>query len=76
MEIDRELDDDLNLRPGGVTRGKWSIFGWEGRGVVCGYLSLQGGSPHLCRLSTVHSESLCKYLNCTDHMLALCDPVN
>jgi hypothetical protein len=22
----------VNLRPGGATRGKWSIIGWEGRG--------------------------------------------
>jgi hypothetical protein len=35
MEIDRELDDDLNLRSIGANRGKWSIFGWKGRRVVC-----------------------------------------
>jgi hypothetical protein len=39
---------DLNLRPGGATREKQSIIGWEGRGVVCGYSTLQGGSPRLC----------------------------
>jgi hypothetical protein len=69
MEIDRELDDDLNLRPGGASIGKWSIFGWEGRGVVCGYLSLS-------QLRTIHSGTLSKYLNCTDCMLALWDPEN
>jgi hypothetical protein len=35
----------LNLRPGGATSGKWSIIGWEGRGVACGYSRLQGSSP-------------------------------
>jgi hypothetical protein len=29
------MDDDLDLRPGGAIRGKQSIFGWDGRGVVC-----------------------------------------
>jgi hypothetical protein len=33
-------NDDLNLRPGGATRGRRSIFEWEGRGVVCGYSRL------------------------------------
>jgi hypothetical protein len=45
METGRELDDDLNLRPGEATRGKWIIFGWEGQGVDCGYLRIQGSSP-------------------------------
>jgi hypothetical protein len=35
----------FNLKPGGATSGKWSIIKWEGRGVICGYLRLQGGSP-------------------------------
>jgi hypothetical protein len=76
MEIDRELDDVLNLRPCGANRGNWSIFGWEGRGVVCRYSRLQGGSPHMRRLMIVRSGTLSKYLNCTDRMLALWDPVN
>jgi hypothetical protein len=71
MEIDREWDDDLNLRLGEATRGKRSIFGWEGWGVVCGYLMPQGGSPHLCRLMTIRSGTLSKHLNCIDRMLAL-----
>jgi hypothetical protein len=75
MEIDREWDVDLNLSPGKTTRGKRSIFGWEGRGVVCGYSMPQGGSPHLCRLMTIHSGTLSKHLNCTDRMLALWDLV-
>jgi hypothetical protein len=29
IEIDRVLDDDLNLRSRRVNREKWSIFGWE-----------------------------------------------
>jgi hypothetical protein len=48
-KIGRELDDDdLNLRPSGANRRKWSIFGWEGRGEGCGYSRLQGGSPRMC----------------------------
>jgi hypothetical protein len=70
------LDDYLNLRPGGADMGKWSIFGWEGWGVVCEYSMLQGGSPNLCRLRTVHSGTLSEHLICTDRMLALWDPVN
>jgi hypothetical protein len=50
--------DDLNLRPGGATREKWSIIGWDGRGVLYGYSRLHGASPLLCRLSTVHSGPL------------------
>jgi hypothetical protein len=76
MEIDRGLDDDVILRPDGTTRGKCSIFGWKGRGVVCGYSRLQGGSPHLCWLRTIHSGTLSKYLNCTECMLILWFPVN
>jgi hypothetical protein len=76
MEIDRELGGDLNLRSSGETREKWSIFGWEGRGVVCGYLRLQDGSPRLCRLRTIHNRTMSKYLNCTDRMLVIWDPVN
>jgi hypothetical protein len=36
------LLDVLNLRQGGATRGKRSIFRWE---VICGYFKLHGGSP-------------------------------
>jgi hypothetical protein len=75
MEIDREWDGDSNLRSGEATRGKRSIFGWEGRGVVCGYSMPQGGSPHLCRLMTIRSGTLSKHLNCTNRMLALWDLV-
>jgi hypothetical protein len=71
MEIVRDLDDDLNLRRDAATRGKCCIFGWEGRGVDCGYSRLQGGSPRLCWLRTIRSGTLSKYLNCTGHMLAL-----
>jgi hypothetical protein len=56
------MNDDLNLRPGGATRGKWSIIGWEGRGEGCGYLRLQGGSRRLCRLRTVRSGLLNEHL--------------
>jgi hypothetical protein len=66
----------FNLRPGGTTRGNWSIFRWEGWEEGCGYSRLQGGSPWLCRLRTIHSGTLNKYLNYTDLMLALWDPVN
>jgi hypothetical protein len=62
VKIDREWNDDLNLRPGGTTRGNQSIFVWEGRGVVCGYSELQGGSPRLCRLRTIHSGPLNEHL--------------
>jgi hypothetical protein len=48
MEIVRELIDDLNFRLGGTSRGKWSIFRWEGRRVICGYSRLQVGSPRQC----------------------------
>jgi hypothetical protein len=34
----------------------------KGRGVVCRYSRLQGGSPHLCRLRIIHSESLNEHL--------------
>jgi hypothetical protein len=44
VKIGKEWIDDFNLRPGGATRRKWGIFRWEGRGVVCGYSELQGGS--------------------------------
>jgi hypothetical protein len=64
------------LRPSGSTRGKWSIFRWEGQGEGCGYSRLQSGSPHLCQLRNVCSGTLSKYLSYTDHMLALWDPVN
>jgi hypothetical protein len=70
------MDDDINLRPGGATSGKCSIFWWEGRGVVCRYSELQGGSPCLCQLRTVRSGTLSELSICTDRMLALWDPVN
>jgi hypothetical protein len=62
VKIDREWNDDLNFRSDGTTRGKRSIFRWEGRGVVCGYSELEGGSPRLCRLRTVHSGPLNEHL--------------
>jgi hypothetical protein len=62
VKIDREWNDDLNFRPVGTTRGKCSIFRWEGRGVVCGYSELEGGSPHLCILRTIHSGPLNEHL--------------
>jgi hypothetical protein len=55
-------NDDLNLRMGGATRGKRSMFVREGRGVVYGYSRLQGSSPRLCRLKTVHSGPLNEHL--------------
>jgi hypothetical protein len=42
----------FNLRPDEAIRGKWSINGWECRGVESVYSRLQGGSPCLCRLRT------------------------
>jgi hypothetical protein len=57
-----EWNVNLNLRPGGTTRRNGCIIEWEGRGVVCGYSRLQGGSPCLCRLRTVHSGPLNEYL--------------
>jgi hypothetical protein len=56
------MDDGLNLRLGEVTRGKWSIIGWEEWGVVCEYSRLQGGRPRLCQLRTVHSGPLNEHL--------------
>jgi hypothetical protein len=41
-----------NLGPGGASRGKESIIGWEGWGMESGYSRLQGCSPHLCQLTT------------------------
>jgi hypothetical protein len=41
---------------------KWSIIGWEGYGVVRGYLRLQGGSPRLYRLRAIHSRPLNEHL--------------
>jgi hypothetical protein len=41
-----------------------------------GYSRLQGCSLRLCRLRTVRSGTLNEHLICTDHMLALWDPVN
>jgi hypothetical protein len=32
LKFGKEWIDDLNLRPGGATREKWSIFRWESRG--------------------------------------------
>jgi hypothetical protein len=55
-------NDDLNLISDGATREKRSIFGWEGQGVVVGYLRLQGGSPCLCRLTTIHTGPLIEHL--------------
>jgi hypothetical protein len=62
VTIDRKWNDGLNLRPGGTTRGKWSIFEWECQGEGCGYSRLPGGSPRLCRLSTIHSGPLNEHL--------------
>jgi hypothetical protein len=56
------MNDVLNLRPGGATREKRSIIGWEGQRVECGYSRLQGGSPRLCWLRTIHSGSLNEHL--------------
>jgi hypothetical protein len=66
----------FNLRSGGETRGKQSIFSWEGQRERCGYSRLQGGSPRLCQLRTVCSGTLSKYLKCTTRMLTLWDPIN
>jgi hypothetical protein len=30
LKFGKEWIDNLNLRPGGATRGKQSIIGWEG----------------------------------------------
>jgi hypothetical protein len=62
LKFDREWNDDLNLRPSGATKEKQSIFRWEGRGVVCGYLRLQGGSLRLCRLRTIRIGLLSEHL--------------
>jgi hypothetical protein len=62
VKIGREWNDDLNWRPGEATRRKQSIFRWKGRGVVRGYLKVQGGSPCLCKLRTVSSEALSDHL--------------
>jgi hypothetical protein len=61
LKLDREWIDELNLRPGRATRGKWSISGWEGRGEERGYSELQGGSPCLCRLRTVPNGTLSEH---------------
>jgi hypothetical protein len=47
------VDENLNLRSGEATRGKWRILDGKGE---CGLMSdskLQGSSPCLCRLRTV-----------------------
>jgi hypothetical protein len=50
---------------------------WMGRSRrAMWYSRLQGGSPRLCRLRTVHSGTLSKYLNWTDHMMTFLDLVN
>jgi hypothetical protein len=66
----------LNLRPDGATRGKWSIIGWEGRWVVCGYSRLQGGSPCLCWLRIVRSGPLNEYLIMYWSHVGFMGPVN
>jgi hypothetical protein len=48
-----------NLRPDGVTRGKWRILNGK---VASGLMSdseLQGGSPRLCRLRTASVVPCC-----------------
>jgi hypothetical protein len=62
VKIVREWIHDVNLRPDGATRVKQSVFGWDGRGVVCGYLELQGGSLRLCLLRTICSGPLNEHL--------------
>jgi hypothetical protein len=39
-----------------------NIIRWDGQGVVCGYLRLQGGNLHLCRLRTIRSRLLNEHL--------------
>jgi hypothetical protein len=52
------------------------MFEWEVCGVVCVYLRLQGGNPHLCWLMTICNGTLSEHLISTDRMLALWDLVN
>jgi hypothetical protein len=40
LKFGKEWIDDLNVRPNGAIRGKWSIFGWEGWREGCGYSRL------------------------------------
>jgi hypothetical protein len=76
VKIGKECNDGLNLRPGGATRGKWSIIGWQGWGERCGYSRLQGGSPACVDwgLFIVHPwMGIWLYTDC---MLDLWGPVN
>jgi hypothetical protein len=47
-----KVDENLNPRPGGAIREKWRILDGKGESGLMSYSELQGGSPHLCRLST------------------------
>jgi hypothetical protein len=40
LKFGKEWIDGLNLKPGGASSGKQSIFGWKGQGAVCGYSEL------------------------------------
>jgi hypothetical protein len=66
----------FKLRPGGTTRGKRSIIGWEGQGEGCGYLRLQGYSPTCVNCGPFVVDHWTSIWLCTDHMLDLWDPVN
>jgi hypothetical protein len=48
-----KVDENLNMRPGGVIRGKWRILDGKDESALMLDSELQGGSPHLCRLRTV-----------------------
>jgi hypothetical protein len=50
--VDYKVDENLNPRPGGETRGKWRILDGKGESALISDSELEGGSPHLCRLRT------------------------
>jgi hypothetical protein len=57
-----KVDENLNSRPGGATRGKWRILDGKDESDLMSDSELRGGSPHLCRLRTVSCwVSMSKY---------------
>jgi hypothetical protein len=54
-----------------ATSEKWSIIGWEGREMVCGYSRLQGGSPTCVDWGPFVVDPWMSIWLCTDRMLDL-----
>jgi hypothetical protein len=47
-----KVDENLNLRPGRATKGKWRILDGKGESGMMSDSELQGSSPRLCQLRT------------------------